>query len=367
MPRTTELRRQVGQLLIMGFDGASLSPALRSMLRKIQPAGVILFARNLESSLQTYRLLRGCRSLVSSPLFTCVDMEGGTVDRFKKILAPTPSAAAVFASGKTQFFRRHGLLIGHACRALGFNTDFAPVLDLALPASQSVLASRAVSPDVGQTAIYASEFLRGLHQARVLGCGKHFPGLGAGSLDSHLEMPVIAKPWVKMWREDLAPYRALRHQLAFVMVAHANYPQVTGDLLPASLSSFWMREVLRRRIGFRSLIVSDDLEMGGVLASATIERAAIESIRGGADMFLVCHAAGSVERAYEAVVSEAESDSNFAQLVKHAAQRVEHFKQHCRELRRFPPAPTANTLRFIREKLQAFTQLLESSRQLADL
>src|SRR5271169_5186100 len=157
-----------------------MSPRLASLLTKIQPAGVILFARNITSAEQTHTLLMECQKCVATPLFTCVDLEGGTVDRFRDLLGAAPSAAEVFATGDRELFRRHGEILGANCRALGFNVDFAPVLDLALEASRSVLGSRAVSEDPRETMIYAREFLAGLQDAKVLGCGKHFPGLGEG-------------------------------------------------------------------------------------------------------------------------------------------------------------------------------------------
>src|SRR5205807_8096175 len=120
---------------------------LHSLLKRLQPAGVILFARNIKSPEQNWRLLRECQKCVSTPLFTCVDLEGGTVDRFRKVLGAAPSPAEVFATGSRALFRRHGHVIGENCRALGFNVDFAPVIDLAYEASRSVMSSRAVSDD----------------------------------------------------------------------------------------------------------------------------------------------------------------------------------------------------------------------------
>ena len=173
-------QKHLGQLLIVGFDGTEMTPRLSSLLTRLQPAGVILFARNIKSAEQTWQLLRDCQKCVSTPLFTCVDLEGGSVDRFREVLGPAPSAADVFATGDRKLFRKHGEVIGENCRALGFNVDFAPVLDLAFEASRSVMSSRVVSGESDETAAYAREFLAGLRAAGVLGCGKHFPGLGEG-------------------------------------------------------------------------------------------------------------------------------------------------------------------------------------------
>ncbi len=130
---------------------------------------MILFARNIIAAEQTYKLLKDCQSCVSARLFTCVDMEGGPVDRFRNLIGPSPSAAHVFASNDRKLFRKHGKIIGESCRALGFNVDFAPVVDLALNASRAVMSSRVVSADPKETILYAREFLAGLHSARVIG------------------------------------------------------------------------------------------------------------------------------------------------------------------------------------------------------
>ena len=142
-----ELRQQVGQLLIMGFDGTTVSTRLRLMLATLCPSGVILFKRNIEEAAQIHALLCEAQKAVSTPMFLCVDMEGGTVDRLRDVIAPVPSVADVAAAGSKKLFRKHGRIIGEEVRALGFNTDFAPALDLRFEASKNVLTSRTVSAD----------------------------------------------------------------------------------------------------------------------------------------------------------------------------------------------------------------------------
>jgi len=322
-----------------------MTPRLSSLLTRLQPAGVILFARNIESAEQTWRLLRECQKCVATPLFTCVDLEGGTVDRFRDALGATPSAADVFAAGDRKLYRKHGELIGKNCRALGFNVDFAPVLDLAFEASRKVMSSRAVSSDPQATVAYAREFLAGLRSANVFGCGKHFPGLGEGKLDSHHELPVIDKPLKRLWTEDLVPYRTLRRQLPLVMISHAAYPRVTRERTPASLSKKWITDILRKRIGYRNLIVSDDLEMGGVLAAAPVGEAAVEFIRAGGDLCLICHREDHITNAYEELVKSGERDRRFALRVAEARRRVLAFKKnHAGGGARATRAPSATTV-----------------------
>lgn len=354
--QSNELTSQIGQLLIVGFDGTEMSPALRSLITRIQPGGIILFARNITSARQTHDLLKACQQLVPTRLFLSVDMEGGRVDRLKKAVAPAPSAAAVFAAGDRKLFRKHGSLIGEECQALGFNTDFAPVSDLAFEASRSVMSSRAVSASAKQAITYVREFLRGLKNSGVLGCGKHFPGLGEGRLDSHHNLVVIEKPWVNLWNEDLVPYRTLHREYPFVMVSHATYPGVTGDKTPASLSKTWITDILRNKIGYRGLIVSDDLEMGGVLGAAPIEQAAVGHIRAGGDMCLICHKEEFITAAQEALVKEAERDHKFACRVSESARRILAFKKKSPALKRFPPAPSRAKLQRLNRQLWEFSE-----------
>ena len=350
----SRLKSDPGQLLIIGFEGTDMTPRLSSLLKRIQPAGVILFARNIKSPKQTWLLVRDCQKCVTTPLFTCVDLEGGSVDRFRDVLGPAPSAADVFASGDRNLFRKHGQVIGENCRALGFNVDFAPVLDLAFEASRSVMSSRSVSANPRASVAYAGEFLSGLRTAGVLGCGKHFPGLGEGKLDSHHKLPVIQKPLNKLWSEDLVPYRVLRTQLPMVMISHAAYPAVTHDKTPASLSKKWITGILRKRIGYRNLIVSDDLEMGAVLSAAPVDEAAVEHIRAGGDLCLVCHREDYVTQAYDALVKVNERDRQFAERVAESAHRVLAFKRKSAKTWCGAKTPSASALERLSRKLWEF-------------
>jgi beta-N-acetylhexosaminidase len=348
------LSQAPGQLLIVGFDGTEVTARLAALLTRLQPAGVILFARNIKNAEQTWRLLRQCQKCVAIPLFTCVDLEGGAVDRFRDALGPAPSAADVFASGNRKLFRKHGQIIGQNCRALGFNLDFAPVLDLAFKASRGVMGSRAVSANPREAVGYARQFLAGLRTANVMGCGKHFPGLGEGKLDSHHELPVIEKPLQRLWAEDLLPYRTLRPQLPLVMISHAAYPQVTRDRTPASLSKLWITDILRQRIGYRNLIVSDDLEMGGVRSAAPIGEAAVEFIRAGGDLCLICHGEDHILQAHQELNQTAERDAKFARRVAQSARRVLDFKKGWAKLLRRGKSPSPATLAKLSRQLWEF-------------
>lgn len=354
--RTSTLDTHLGQLLIVGFEGVAMTAQISSLLTELQPAGVILFARNITSPEQTYTLLKTCQACVSTPLFTCVDLEGGRVDRFRNAIGPSPSAADVFATGDRKLYRKHGKLIGESSRILGFNTDFAPVVDLALEASRTVMSSRAVSADPKHVVLYAREFLAGLQSAGVIGAAKHFPGLGEANLDTHHELPSVQKSWKRLWAEDMFPYRAMQREMPMVLVGHANYPLVTHDASPASLSKKWITDVLRKKIGYRGLVVSDDLEMGGVLKAAPIEQAAVQHIRAGGDLCLICHHEEYVRRSYETLIKTAERDRRFARRIEESVTRVLAFKRKSPELKRRGSQPQPERIRKLSRQLWEFTE-----------
>lgn len=354
---TASLRHDAGSLLVVGLGGTELTGLERAWLRLVRPAGVILFRRNIADARQTRALLGDATRHCAANSLRCVDVEGGTVDRLRDALAPMPAAQAVARAarqaGKWKLAREHGELIGRGVRAFGFNVTLAPVLDLALPASAGVMGARAAAPDAAGVVKYARAFLGGLAAQGVLGCGKHFPGLGGGTLDSHLETPSIGRNWNELWREDLEPYRALRDELPMVMVNHAAYPATRGRDLPASVSRFWIATVLRRQIGYRGLVLSDDLEMGGILKFTTIEEAAMEALRAGMDLVEICHSPELILRAYEALVGEGERSVAFRKLLHARARQAA--KERARLVAgKAAPALTARQFEGLRTRIVRF-------------
>jgi len=224
--------------------------------------------------------------------------------------------------GRTGLAREHGELVGQAVNAFGFNTTLAPVLDLGLTASAQVMGTRAAAETAAGVVEYGRAFLAGLKAQGVVGCGKHFPGLGAGTLDSHLETPEIHRTLRAMNRQDLVPYRELREELPMIMVNHAAYPQTPGKDRPASASPFWITTVLRKRIGYRGIVFSDDLEMGGILKFLPMEEAAVAAVRAGMDLLEICHSPELILRAYEALLAEGERSAAFRALLVQRAKKT---------------------------------------------
>ncbi len=359
------LREQVGQLFLIGLSGSALTPTERALLRLLRPGGVILFRRNIEQAGQTTALLRAAAEAASgdgprTPFLRALDLEGGLVDRLRDLVGPTPSPAAVAVHGSAALARRHGELIGRACRLLGFHTPLAPVLDLASP----VLRSRSAGPTPDEVLAYAGPFIEGLHAERVLACGKHFPGLGGGALDSHHATPSIPRPFEQLWAEDLRPYRELAPKLDIIMAAHALYPKADAKL--ASVSRYWLTEVLRRKLDYEGLILSDDMEMGGLQSQTGIEQASVEALLAGTDMLEVCRDPALILRAYEAVLGEAERSPAFRDRVRRTAARVEAHK-HRLLSPLLPRDATEAQLTRLRADLRLFSAELASMARLAGL
>ncbi len=362
------LRHQVGQLFLVGLGGTELDGAERAWLRLLRPGGFILFRRNIQEGAQTAALLREAMEAAAGagehiPAIRALDLEGGLVDRLRDLLGPSPAAATVAATGSKRSAQLHGELIGRSARLLGFNTTFAPVLDLALPPAQPVMRTRVYGDTPEAVVRYALPFLDGLRSERVLGCAKHFPGLGGGTLDSHLETPRILRTWAELWDEDIAPYRDLLRRLPFIMVAHAAYPLVrAGGETPASVSRFWIHDTLRRRLGFEGMILSDDMEMGGLLNRMRIEDAAVEALMAGANLLEVCKDPALIFRAFEAVLGEAERSLAFRSLVRRCYTRVAAHKGKLLNPQ-LPRNPTSEQLARIRSELRLFqTELAASER-----
>ncbi len=223
-------------------------------------------------------------------------------------------------------------------------------------------STRVTSPGE-QVAEYGRLFLEGLCKSGALGCGKHFPGLGEATLDTHNELTSIEKPFSDMWQQDIAPFRILCGELPLMMVGHANYPTVTKDKLPASISPVWITEILRNKIGYRGLIVSDDMEMGAVLAAGSVGEIAVAAVRAGANIVLVCRKEEMVRQAWEALLQEAEHDSVFAGHVAEAAHQVLAFKNQARELKEFPSQFSRAAVEKQRQEMGKFVAQLEQEQQ----
>jgi beta-N-acetylhexosaminidase len=189
------------------------------------------------------------------------------------------------------------------------------------------MGTRTASANLAEVIDYARAFLAGLAAHGVVGCGKHFPGLGGGALDSHLETPSIARSWAELWNEDLVPYQKLAGEVPMVMVNHAAYPKTRGGEIPATASAYWTTTILKKRIGYRGLIFSDDMEMGGILKVFSMEEAVVNAVRAGLHLMEICHSPELILRGYEALIHEAERSVVFRKLLIERASESGRLRQ----------------------------------------
>jgi len=356
---TATIRQAAGSLLVVGLNGTELTALERAWLRLVRPGGVILFKRNVTDAQQTRDLLEEATGFCCAKAVRCVDVEGGAVNRLRDALAPIASAQAVAAAirvaKKPALARKHGELIARAVNAFGFNTTLAPVVDLALPEASDVLGSRTAGANAAEVIGYAREFLAGVAAQGVVSCGKHFPGLGGAAGDTHFVTPEIQRTWKQLWDEDLVPYRELHRAMPMIMMNHAAYPHTPGKHEPASASRFWIADTLRKRIGYKGIILSDDLEMGGILKFLPVEDAAVAAIRAGSDLLEICHSAELILRTYEALVSEGERSAAFRKILL-ATARDSARKRARLYARGVGPALSARKLEALRKSILDFNQ-----------
>jgi beta-N-acetylhexosaminidase len=292
---------------------------VRVALGKRHLAGVILFSRNCPTIEATHALCRDVWHATPEAPFVAVDQEGGRVQRLKQSVLQLPPMRRLGGSDP-ELIERAASVLGRQLAAIGFNLDFAPVLDVDSNPENPVIGDRAFSDEVAGVVTGADAFARGLASAGVLSCGKHYPGHGDTDTDSHLTLPRVRHDRTRLDAIELAPFRALAPALPCLMSAHVVYDHL-DDGVPATLSRAIATDLLRGEIGFRGVLFSDDLEMRALADRMAIEESAVGAIRAGCDVLLVCRDVHLQGRAHRALVTEAERDPAFRARCEQAATR----------------------------------------------
>jgi len=288
------IRRDVGQLLVVGFpgDGDEPTPAVREYLSTGDIGGVILFRRNVESVEQVSRLNaaihEAAKDAVAAP-FVAVDQEGGRVVRLRDPLTPIPSMRTLGDADSPEITAAVSEVIATEIGALGFNLNFAPVLDVDTNPDNPVIGDRAFSREPEVVSRMAGSFLVGHLTSGVIPCGKHFPGHGDTDTDSHLELPVLHHDPERLERIELEPFvRMIDVDIPMLMTAHLMVPAL-DTVHPATLSHAVMTRLLRDELGYDGVVITDDLEMKAVAENYDIETMVELGLRAGIDSFLICH------------------------------------------------------------------------------
>lgn len=330
------LEQQIGQFFFIGLPGTELDTATRELIQEVQPGGVIIFGRNVAGPEQLRALLDGVRELVPTPPLFGIDQEGGLVDRLRKIFTPMPSARTIRQHGDLAAARGLGRVTGEVLRMLGFNLNFAPVMSIMTDDRDLLsngLYSRSFGRSPGEVLGYTTVYMRGLQGTGMLGCLKHFPGIGAGEVDSHEEMPIVKLSHDDLIAQDLAPYIELfgrrDDRVRCVMVSHGGFPNInireetTGGLLePASLNHAIVTELLREELNYQHLVVTDDLEMGAIARHCEIEDATVRAFQAGEDMLLICADPQKIRRGYHSLLGAARDKRISTERVQASLKRI---------------------------------------------
>jgi beta-N-acetylhexosaminidase len=287
------LKTKVGQILFLGFTGTTVKDTLKKVIPALKPGAIVMFGRNIKSAPQVAELNRAAQeeSIKASglPLLIGVDQEGGNVIRIKTTY-PLPSALAFGKSEDTDLVERAGSSTGRLLKVLGFNMNLAPVLDVADPKTGKFLGTRSYGNDPKLVAKMGAAFSRGLQTAEIMPTSKHFPGHGGVDGDSHLKMPSKDSSIADLEKKDLIPFESLEKSSKrpwAVMLAHITFPEIDPSGAPASFSKPIVTDLLRKKLGFDGVVITDDIQMAGAGLIPDIKERSIRAVEAGVDMIMI--------------------------------------------------------------------------------
>ncbi|MFE4712544.1 beta-N-acetylhexosaminidase [Paenibacillus sp. NPDC056722] len=299
------LEEKIGQMLLVGINGTTLDAGAKRMITEDKVGGIILYSNNIDN-------LQGMVTLVNSmkksnaanpaPLFMSVDQEGGKVSRMPAEYATIPSNAKVGLRNDTNAARTMGTLLAREVRSAGFNMNFAPVLDINSNPKNPVIGDRSFGNSADTVVKLGIAEMKGIESESVVPVVKHFPGHGDTSVDSHLELPVVNKTRDQLAGLEWLPFQAaIKENADAVMVAHILFPKLDPDR-PASLSRMIIGDLLREEMGYKGVVITDDLTMGAIMKHFDLGQAALDSVNAGSDILLVAHEYNNEKRVREAIL-----------------------------------------------------------------
>jgi beta-N-acetylhexosaminidase len=332
-----DMRRQIGQLAFAGFAGHSIPQDLRLLAREFDLGGIILFARNVEAPEQVAEVAREAQSLAKElPLWVSTDQEGGRVARLKSPFTVWPPMLTLGRSGDATLAERFARALAAELRAVGVSLDFTPVLDILTNSKNPVIGDRALAGRAEDVARLGTVIIRTLQDEGIAACGKHFPGHGDTSTDSHHELPIVEHPPDRLERVEWVPFRAaIDADVALIMTAHVLIPAL-DDAQPATLSRRIVDGILKKKLGYSGLVVTDDLNMKAISATYGTADAVVSAIGAGCDAVLMCGTDQETQAgALEALIHAVERGALTVKRVEDALAR------HRRVKERFlaPPRP----------------------------
>ncbi len=330
----------LAQTFMLGWVGAEPSPVIIDWVRDRGIGGIKIFGWNTGDTLKLAETVGILQQLSLDrtfhiPLFIATDQEGGMVRHIKGLTSETPGNMAIGASGVPEDAYLAGYYIGRELALLGVNMNFAPTVDLYTNPGSRLIGPRAFGDDPVKTGILGIAFMKGQAAAGVMATAKHFPGHGDTDLDSHGILPEIDADLDLLWERELVPYRMLlKENIPAVMSGHLAFPNTPAGSEPASLSKWLLTDLLRERMGFSGLIITDDLMMNGAAMSAgSLSRAAKQALTAGNDIIMFSSTPGLYDSVWTALLSSMRQEPEFKLRVKDAALRIltlklEHLKNN---------------------------------------
>ena len=319
-------------MVITGFDGTSLNSELEELIVDHRVGGVILFERNFEDPDQLIRLISDLQSLaiscpVSVPLFISVDQEGGRVARLKSPFSNFPQPSCLGRAQSESLAHRFGLALGREMKSVGINMVYAPVLDVNTNPANPIIGTRALSDIPERAGRMGKAVIAGIQEAGVFPVGKHFPGHGDTDRDSHLELPYVNRDADSLEKVELEPFaQTVSHGLKVIMTAHVIYSE-WDDKLPATFSPIILKNILREKLGFDGLVITDDLEMKAVGENIPFESIPRLGSIAGVDLYLICHDRKKTLSLQNQMIQDVEMGHIDEKLIKLSAQRIINFKK----------------------------------------
>jgi beta-N-acetylhexosaminidase len=301
------LDESCARMVMVGFPGKAADAELEALVRR-GVFGAILFKRNVGTAEETAQLCQGLKTVAGRPFTLSVDQEGGRVARLRGVpFTELPPMREIGLRGDLALAERVGRLLAHEVRAVGFDWDFAPVVDVDTNPANPVIGDRSFHRDAAQVASLAIALARGLEAGGVASCAKHFPGHGDTAQDSHLTLPRLPHTLERLRSVELVPFvEYSRAKLATIMTAHVLFEAIEPNV-PATMSARVLTGLLRQELGFSGVIVSDDLEMKAIVDRYSLEEAAVQGALAGVDLFLVCHKAERQRQVIDALVQAVKS------------------------------------------------------------
>ncbi|MGI6554843.1 MAG: beta-N-acetylhexosaminidase [Bacillota bacterium] len=324
------LEEKVGQLVMAGIDGYENDDHSKQLIEKYHVGGFILLKQNIKSAGQMLRLINSLKetnAVNKIPLFLSIDEEGGRISRMPAEFVKIPSSQKIGELHNSRLSYQVGSIIGEELNAFGLNMNFGPVLDINSNPKNPVIGDRAFGATVDIVSELGVETMKGLQEQNIISVVKHFPGHGDTSVDSHVGLPIVNNDLMRLKDFELLPFsEAIKNEVDAIMVAHILLPKI-DSLNPATFSPTIISDVLRKKMNFDGVVITDDMTMGAIVNNYDIGEAAVKSINAGSDIILVCHDYDKEVAVIKAIQKAAETGAISQDRINQSVYRVLKLKQ----------------------------------------